>query len=110
MKKICLALFGVLFAMTAYAADIHLKWDPSSGNVTGYRLYMSEDQGQTWTILKDNIPGTVTEANVTVPDHKLLLIRASAYNSFGESIRTNAGVFYNSDWTKPKSPSGTGVR
>ena len=104
-------IFFLLLAIPSflYGADIKLTWDASKGQVDGYRLYISEDNGQTWTILKDNIPANTLEANVTVPDHKLVIIRAAAYNTYGESRPNGAGVFYNSDWKPPKEVQGLGV-
>jgi len=108
MKKILLFIILTFsFVSLALAADITLRWDASEG-ATGYKLYISTDNGQTWDAGTD--VGNVTTYTLTVPDHQLVLIRASAYNDFGESIRTDAGVFYNSDWLAPEKPSGTGVK
>ena len=108
MKKILpFIILAFSFVSLASAADITLQWDPAEG-ATGYKLYISTDNGQTWSEGID--VGNVTTYTLTVPDHQLVLIRASAYNNFGESIRTDAGVFYNSDWLAPEKPSGTGVK
>ena len=107
MRKLLMTIACVLLVSTASAADIHLKWDPSTG-ATGYKLYMSTDNGQTWDAGSD--VGNVTEvAAFTVPDDQLVLIRVSAYNAQGESIRYDAGVFYNSSWKVPSQPSGAGI-
>ena len=96
-----------LLVSVAHAANIHIKWDASDG-ATGYKLYTSTDNGQTWD--SGNDVGNVTEVtDFSVPDSQLVLIRVSAYNSQGESIRYNAGVFYNSSWQVPLQPSGAGI-
>ena len=107
MKKLIVLFVVLFFPILAYSADITLNWDPSDG-ATGYKLYISTDAGQTWDAGTD--VGNVTTYTLAVPDHTLVLIRAAAYNSFGESIRTDAGVFYNSDWKAPDNPSSTGIK
>lgn len=99
----------VLFFLVSvvHAANIYIKWDASDG-ATGYKLYMSIDNGQTWDTGSD--VGNVTEVtDFSVPDGQLVLIRVSAYNAQGESIRHDAGVFYNSSWKVPSQPSGAGI-
>lgn len=108
MKKILLAILAiVLFALPAFGADVSLKWDSMEG-ATGYKLYMSTDQGATWQTPID--VGLVTEYVYTgVPDTGLILFRAAAYNEFGESIRTSSGVWFRGDWAPPLATTGLAV-
>ena len=105
MKYIYL-IFILLISTISNAAEITLHWDASE-NATGYKIYISLDCGQSWDDGLD--VGNVTTYKINVPDHQLVLLRASAYNNFGESIRTDAGVFYNSDWKRPGKPSEASV-
>ncbi len=113
MKKFFSVIFMVLLIpMVCYAAELQLSWDPPTGGapVVGYRLYMSSDNGNSWEILKDNIPADANSTIVTVPDHQLVLIRIAAYNDSGESQRRGGGVYFNSDWMPPNKPDNFGIK
>jgi len=110
MKKILqiliIAIF-MLFATGAFCADVGLSWDASPG-ATGYRIYVSVDNGATWPGITD--VGNITNCVIpNVPDSGLILFKAGAYNSQGESIRSWSGAWYNGDW-KLNSPGGTGIK
>lgn len=109
MRRFILAVTGmlVLISFPAHAADVKLAWDPSD-NASGYRIYMSTDQGKTWDMGTD--AGDVVQYNYpNVPDTGLILFRVSAYNSSNEVIRYEAGVWYCADWVPPTQPSGIGI-
>lgn len=115
-KRVSLEVFGWLLFIAlwvflvfglAHAADITLSWDPSDG-ATGYKIYMSTDNGQTWGDGLDL--ENVTEYQCHAPDAGLLLFRVSAYNDFGESIRNEAGAWYCGNWKPPIRPSGIGIQ
>ena len=111
MKAFLYVLIIFFMSVTfALAGQIHLAWDaPKIGTVTGYRLYYSANGTFPQEILLDNIPSNQLEANVTVPDHKLVLIRVVAFNDVGESKPVGEGVFYHSDWFTPEKPVGLGI-
>ena len=110
MKKLLLSLFLVLMiGSSAFAAQVLVKWQPSE-RAKGYKIYISDDNGQSWTVLEDDIPQNQTQAVIEVPDHKLILIRVSAYNDFGETINSASGAFFNSDWRRPEMPSQIGLQ
>lgn len=106
MKKVLLAILAIIiFALPAFGADVSLKWDAVGGEVTGYNLYMSTDQGVTW--LPPVHVGNITEYTYTgVPDTGLCLFRVAAYNVYGETVQTAWGVWYCGDWLPPLAAKG----
>jgi hypothetical protein len=110
MKRLMLVVLAVLvltFAVTAHAADVTLKWDAADG-ATGYILEMSTDNGTTWVNPID--VGNVTTYQVTgVPDSGMVLFRNTAYNTVGQTVRYEAGAWFNGDWKQPSQP-GLGVQ
>jgi hypothetical protein len=106
MKTLLTAIL-ICIASTCSAADVKLSWDPSDGAV-GYKIYMSTDQGQTWTAGID-VGAVVTYQYTGVQDAGLTLFRVSAYNGQGEAVRYNAGAWYCGDWKPPAVPTGVGV-
>ena len=108
MKVLLITTALVLFySSVAFSAVLPLRWDPSEGAV-GYKLQTSTDLGVTWGTPID-VAG-VLEFSLMVPDDTLLLIRNTSYNTFGETIRTDAGVWFNSSWSVPSSPTGIGAQ
>jgi len=109
MKKILIIMIiavFMLFASNAFCADVMLSWDASPG-ATGYRIYMSVDNGATWPGITD-VGNVLTCTIPNVPDSGLILFKAEAYNSQGNAIRSWFGAWYNGDW-KLNSPGGTGI-
>lgn len=93
--------------LTAHAADVPLKWDPAQG-ATGYKIYLSQDQGVTWSTPLD--VGNVTAFTYTgAPEDKLLLFRSSAYNEGGEAVRTWSGAWYDHRKKPLTPPTGQGI-
>ena len=108
LKMISIVFTLLLFATFSSAADITLAWDPVVG-ATGYKLYASYDVGATWILFDD--AGNVTERAITgVPEDVLVLFRASAYNTNGETVRVEAGVWYDHRLLPLSAPSGTGIQ
>ena len=107
MKKL-LILLVVLFATSVQAADVNLRWDVSP-DATGYKVYMSIDNGRSWD-------GGLDVGNVTaytyqnVPDNGLILFKGSAYNANGEAVRSWSGAWYNGDWKPPTPQGGIGIQ
>ena len=105
----------------AHAADVQISWMASDG-ATGYILEASVDNGQSWSLSVDTgliAPINYTAGTVTLslcyyawtglPDAGLVLIRVTAYNSFGQTINTSSGAWINKTWVSPPMPSGVGV-
>lgn len=93
--------------LTAHAADVPLKWDPSPG-ATGYKVFMSTDQGETWLTPMDI--GNVTAFTYTnVLEDRLILFKASAYNEGGEAVRTWSGAWYDHRKKPLTPPAGQGI-
>jgi len=108
VKKLILVLAIIfLFPIISFAADITLQWDTSTG-ASGYKIYKSEDMGATWDIGID-VGNVTTYVYPNVAEDKMVLFRASSYNSSGESIRFEAGVWYDKRKLPPTKPSGTGI-
>ncbi len=78
---------SLLCALPALAAQVHLAWAPSSGEVTGYRLYYGTSPG--------NHPNKIEVGNVTdyvvtgLKDGVTYYFVARAYNAYGESADSN---------------------
>jgi len=108
MKKVLAVLAMVLmFAGTAFAADVQLKWEAST-EATGYKVYKSLDNGATWDTGID--VGNVTEYTyMGVEEDTLVLFRVGAYNASGEGISYWSGAWYNKLWMPPLSAQGLGV-
>jgi len=87
--------------------DVDLRWDASAG-VTGYKIYMSTDNGTSWSVPVD-VGNTLNHTYTGVPDIGLILFRVSAYNTQGESIRFWSGAWYCEDWKPVLAPTGTGI-
>jgi len=106
---ILITLIILLFATSAYAADITVDWQLVDG-ADGYKIYQSTDLWATSTLNKTVEDGSISQTVVTVPDTVIILLRASAYNSSGESIRLDAGVFYWGNAPMPPAmPTGVGI-
>jgi len=87
----------------SFAADVTLTWDAVAG-ATGYKLYMSTDQGVSWDPGTD-VGDVTTYAVAGVVEDRLVMWRASAYNASNEAIRFEAGVWYDHR-LKPVNPTG----
>lgn len=98
----------ILMVGIARAAEVTLNWDAVPG-ATGYKLYMSSDQGASWDPGTD--VGDVTSYSVTgVLEDRLVMWRASAYNASNEAIRFEAGVWYDHRLKPVNAASGLGVK
>lgn len=117
MKKLFLALIVVLvLAFSAQAADITLQWDASVG-ATGYMVYISTDNGETWDSGRDtgsltpNEQGDVSYIYIGAPDSGLTLLKVSAYNDHGESDLPISGAWHWSDMPQPPQvPGSAGIQ
>ncbi len=108
MKTLLITIALVLFySSIALSASVKLHWD-STSNATGYKLQTSSDLGLTWGIPLD--VGNVLEFPLIVPDDILVLIRNTSYNTSGEGIRTDVGIWFNSKWAIPNIPTGLGAQ
>lgn len=107
MKKL-FVLIALLIAVPCFAADITVKWDGAQG-ATGYKLYQSTDGGTTWTLVAD--VGNVLQRAVTgVAEDRMVFYRVGAYNATGETIRYEAGAWYDFRKKPPGNPSGAGIQ
>jgi hypothetical protein len=92
MKKICFFIFILLFQLViylsnAFAAEVTLAWDPSTGDPDGYRIHygtVSPNYDQTIDV------GNITEYTVSglLPDVTYYFV-TSAYNETGQSGFSN---------------------
>ena len=106
MKKLLFLL--LLVPSVAFSADVDLKWMVAA-NATGYKIQMSTDNGVTWDAGLD--VGDVTQhLYLGVPETGVVLFRAVSYNATGqETIRPEAGAWYNFQWVPPGTAGGLGV-
>ena len=90
----------------ASSAELTLAWDPVAGAET-YRLYQSTDSGETWATVV-SVAAPTTQVIISVADDRVILLRISAIDARGESMRWEYGVFYHGGWRRT-SPSGMGI-
>lgn len=107
MRKIVLLLI-LMVATVAHAADITLTWEKIAGAV-GYRIYISDDFGATWSILTD-AGDTNTITIKSIADDKFLLFRIGAYAKYGETVRYFSGAWYNGAWKPLDIVKNLGIR
>ena len=101
MKQRLLNILQFLFLCSPLmlsAATVKVSWDPST-QATGYRVYMSTDQGASWNLQAESPTLPIDVLNV--PDTGLVLLRACAVEQLGsgEVCRTETGFFYNGEWS-----------
>lgn len=108
MKKFLVACACLLcLCGVVQAADVDLRWDVVEGAI-GYYVFMSTDSGQSWSSPKITAVNQYTW--VDAPDHGLVLWRVAAFNAQGSVLRTEAGAWFNGDWTLPSNVSAAGVK
>jgi len=86
---VVLVIFGLVWFLggSVFAATIHLAWDPSSGTVTGYRIYYGTSSGSYPN--KVDV-GNVTECTISnLQEGVTYYFVARAYNDYGESGNSN---------------------
>ncbi len=111
MNRKLILLLSVLFifvwlAPTMVLADPTLVWDPSSGDVTGYRIYFGQSQGSHPN--SQNV-GNVTQcllSTLSLEEKKTYYFVARAYNGAGESGDSNEVSWLVPDMTAPLPPQG----
>ena len=110
MKKIILLAIALVFiSIPAFAADVKLAWDPVTG-AASYKIYMSTDQGVTWTS-GINVGNVTTYTYTGVSDTVQVLFKASAIGPNGaESVGHWYGVFWDSRKKPLDVPYGLGVK
>ncbi len=109
MKKIILfACLMVLIPVFCLAASVDLRWEAVPG-ATGYKVYQSINAGVSWTVAA-TLGNVLTATLTNVPDTGEVLFRFSAFNAQTETIRMNAGVWYNGSWTPLSILTGPGIR
>jgi hypothetical protein len=110
MKKMLAAMLILSFALPLTAfAEPKLVWDPSTGEVNGYRIYYGLATGS-YASNKD--VGSVTEfplANLPLQEKKTYYFTAKAYNGAGESAGSNEVSWTVPDRTPPAVPLGVTV-
>ena len=91
------------------AADVELSWDPNPElDIAGYKVYQSLDVGQNWAVVADTNATNISLHGIS--DTGLILFRVSAYDNQDESIRHNAGAWFNNDWVLISNPKSSGIR
>jgi len=101
LKILLSTLIFLGIAVSSFAADVEMGWNEVA-DATGYKVYMSLDQGQTWEQPVDvgmaqqdpDNPLRRVYTYTDVPEDRLILFKGSAYNDDGESIREWSGAWY----------------
>ena len=107
MKILILILAVFFMAVQAEAIDLEMAWN-ASANADSYKLYMSTDLGQSWSVGVD-VGNVLTYVYPAVPDTGMVLFRVSAYNSQGEAVSYDRGAWYNRDFAPPAPAAGFGI-
>jgi len=108
-KIITIVLALVLFVWVipgVVFAEPRLVWDPSSGDVTGYRVYYGLSQG---SHPNSESVGNVTEyplSSLPLEENKTYYFVTRAYNGAGESGDSNEVSWHVPDMTAPLPPQG----
>lgn len=108
MKRLLIVLVIMFMAFSVQAKDLDMEWDTSQG-ATGYKIYVSADNGVTWDAGLD--VGNVTAYKyLNAPETGLLLFRVGAYNSQAVVIRHDSGAWYDGTLSPPYVPGGQGIK
>lgn len=103
MKKLFLGLL-IMFICVAFAEAKSLKWDASTGDVDGYKVYYTDGEGPWTNIETDQEAGvgywsTDVGDSISVDLAKLNLtpgtyyFHVKAYNAMGESEQSNIAEY-----------------
>lgn len=97
-------------ALTLQASAAKLAWDPSTGDVQGYRLYY----GTSASNYTNNVNvGNVTEYNIDslpLQEGVTYYFAVKAYNAAGESAFSNQVSWTRGDTTPPDPPQGVSAK
>jgi hypothetical protein len=110
VKSVVVCLMLVLFFSTDVLAEPYLAWDPSSGTVSGYRIYYGQSPGAR-TSSKE--VGNVTQfplSGLGLEEKKTYYFVTRAYNDVGESGDSNEVSWTVPDNTPPATPTGVTAR
>ena len=89
MKKLLMVLALVFLASPAWAVNVNLQWDASTGPVADYVVLVSTDGAQTWDSGRGTgsvVPNDQNEINYTytdAPDTGLVLFMVRARTASG---------------------------
>ncbi|MBW1716205.1 MAG: fibronectin type III domain-containing protein [Deltaproteobacteria bacterium] len=112
-KVICvifLMLAVILMTASVSIADPKLVWDPSSGEVSGYRIYYGTAPG---SHPNSHDVGNVTEYPLTslpLEEKQTYYFVTRAYNAVGESGDSNEVSWTVPDMTAPLPPQQVSVQ
>ena len=102
-------LLIAIYSIHVHAADPMLKWNASTGDVSGYTIYYGLSQGN-YPFSED--VGNVTQYslnNFSLSEGTTYYFVVRAYNASGESGDSNGAIYTvpsASDTTPPVSPEG----
>ncbi len=109
MKKIILLAIALMFiSISAFAADVTLQWDAVIG-ATGYKIYISIDNGVTWPTVKD-VGAVTTYVWIGVPDNVMVHFKSSAYKTGSETVAHWMGAWWDSRLMPLAGPTRMGAR
>lgn len=111
IKKLFIISLVAAFLLPYQAlAEPYLAWDPSSGTVTGYRIYYGQSSG---VYPSNKEVGNVTQYSLSglgLEENKTYHFVVRAYNDVGESGNSNEVSWSVPDTTAPLPPQGVAAQ
>jgi len=96
-------------ATLAFGEELVISWTKNpEPDIQGYRVYASDDLGQTWHQMKE-VDANTTTVTIQVSEDRMWLFRVSVFDGSQENIRTDSGLWYNGLWKPLTRPKQIGV-
>ena len=92
MKKLIFYLTFTLvisFCCLAYSASVNFKWDASTGQVDGYKIYWSDVQSGPYPNELCDVNATSLQYTAILDESQEYFLVVRAYNVYGESGDSN---------------------
>ncbi len=97
-----------VFSVSAYAEPC-LEWNPSPGDVTGYRVYYGTEPGAYTDNIDVGSSATCMLSQIPLQDNETYYFVVRSYNEVGESENSNQVVWTAGDTTPPLPPQNVTV-
>jgi hypothetical protein len=107
--KLSLFLIVVFLAAGTAAAGPRLSWDPSSGDVQGYKVHYGESSASYSQEMNVGNQLECALSDLSVSDNTKYYFAVTAYNDAGESDFSNEVSWESGDSTPPMMPQGFSV-
>ncbi|MFW5640369.1 MAG: fibronectin type III domain-containing protein, partial [Thermodesulfobacteriota bacterium] len=107
--KLSLFFMMTFLAVDAASAGPKLTWDPSTGDVTGYKLYYGDNSGAYDQQMDVGNQLECALSDLSTKDETKYYFAVKAYNDTGESDFSNEVSWESGDSTPPITPQGFSV-